>query len=190
QLLELFARHQLVWPKELTCSVSLRSWQTARLSADAIEGLRAQALKINSTDQLCERSVGALANLTQDQIQTVLSKDPRVQGVPENWKIDPDFRLPVVGAESLKEAGFRVAQYLVNYFAQFKEPMHGIPVIVGHGASIRHAAVQLGLLDESELALLSMHHALPMLWVRSDCLRGWTLKEGEWKKRHSDKHLD
>lgn len=160
----------------LQVSPLLRAWQTAAVFAEALE------LEMHATDALCERSVGALANLSIDEIETVLAVDPRHQAPPENWKSDSHYCLPVVGAESLLQAGRRVADHVLAT-AQPNQ----LTLYVGHGASIRHAAFHLGLLAFDDIARLSMHHAQPVvLDLDGDGSPIW----GHWKTRHAREALD
>jgi 2,3-bisphosphoglycerate-dependent phosphoglycerate mutase len=62
--------------------------------------------------ELAERCLGALANLSVDAILAIVSGDPRFAPPPPNWKRNSDYRLPLLGCESLTEAGARVARHL------------------------------------------------------------------------------
>ena len=55
-------------------------------------------------------------------------------------------------------------------------------IFVGHGASIRHAAHHIGILDLEDIRRLSMHHARPVVLKRSK--NGtWHHHSGSWKER-------
>lgn len=157
------------------CSTSLRAWQTA---SEIAQQLPLADVQIEQTDELCERSVGALANLTIEQIEQAIFDDPRFPALPQNWKSDSDFRLPVKGAESLLDSGRRVASY-VQHKVQVNST--SLTCFVGHGASIRHAAYQMGILSFNEIAKLSMYHAQPVIFKRLE--QQWHLAFGDWKHR-------
>jgi 2,3-bisphosphoglycerate-dependent phosphoglycerate mutase len=132
---------------------------------------------------LAERGVGCAANLTIAQIEAVLHQDPRVSDPPADWKADSHYRLPLQGAESLLEAGERVASHLTQSMAAL--PPDGpdrIKIFVGHGAAFRHAAYHLGVLRMEQLRQLSMFHCQP---VMIEYLPGgqWRHVEGDWKVR-------
>jgi 2,3-bisphosphoglycerate-dependent phosphoglycerate mutase len=164
-------------------STSLRAWQTAQLFAAQLQADLPVPATINSFDALTERSVGCAANLTIKQIEQIIKADPRYDDLPDQWKSDSYFKLPLQGAESLLEAGQRVAKHLNDVMAQV--PTNNDDVVklfVGHGASFRHAAYTLGVIDFEQIATLSMHHAKPIyLEYRTD--GSWQHIAGEWKAR-------
>lgn len=165
----------------LDSSHQLRAWQTASLIADSLKEMnRDKEYGVEEFSALSERSVGAVANLTVTEIESILAADPRYPAPPTSWKSDSHYCLPFQGAESLIEAGARVARHI-----EFRQSqLHDKPVlkvIVGHGASIRHACVRLGLLDLSGVAKISMHHAAPVYIVGD--VDGWRKVAGEWKQR-------
>lgn len=129
-------------------STSLRAYQTAVIYAEKL------GVDIIQTPELCERSVGCLANLTVDEISQVIAQDPRHTELPNDWKSNSDYCLPVDGAESMRQAGHRVARCIQRIRSQ-----KGFCLFVGHGASFRHAAVELGLLEPQQVSRLSMYHA-------------------------------
>jgi len=164
------------------CSTLLRAWQTAHGLTQAL-GLPTAPI---ASDALTERSVGAAANLNLDDISRAIELDPRQPSLPTHWKSDPDFRLPVPGAESLVEAGQRVAKHCQT-LAHAQRGFHGMIIIVGHGAALRHGAVSLGVFDRSTAMGLSMHHAQPVLiqWQQGR----WQHIAGDWKQR-TERHRD
>jgi 2,3-bisphosphoglycerate-dependent phosphoglycerate mutase len=167
---------------EIDCSRMLRGWQTARIIADSLTTNKAE-LRLESFDELAERSVGCTANLTTDRIQEIIHDDPRYPELPENWKSNSEYRLPFQGAESLLEAGERVAEHLVRRMSGL--PADGIDTLklfVGHGAAFRHAAFHLGVLDYDQIARLSMYHGRPVFLELHDD-GSWHHIEGEWKIR-------
>lgn len=158
----------------------LRAWQTAGIFCENVNGLK----RTSSFDSLAERGVGAVANLGVNAIEEILEADPRFEVPPENWKSNSYYRLPFIGAESLMEAGLRVAKHV-------RETMEKQPVVegqkrlklfVGHGAAFRHAAYHLGVLRFEEIAKLSMYHATAIiLEMKPD--GKWHHVAGKWKVR-------
>lgn len=166
------------------CSVLLRAYQTAELMTHAWPD--ATAFKIISSPLLNERSVGSFANLSINEIENICREDPRYGTLPTNWKSQSDFCLPAPGAESLLDAGQRVANYAQQIVeAAADNSMH---IIVGHGAAIRHAAYHLQVLKLNDLAKLSMHHAQA---VYLQYTHGqWTHYSGNWKIRQQQEATD
>jgi 2,3-bisphosphoglycerate-dependent phosphoglycerate mutase len=164
----------------------LRAWQTAVIFADRLAGLTSSAPQIESYDELAERGVGCLANLTIAQIEAVLHQDPRVSDPPADWKANSHYRLPLQGAESLLEAGERVAGHLSHSMAALPPDEHDrVKLFVGHGAAFRHAAWHLGVLEFGQIRQLSMYHCQPvMLEYLPD--GQWRHFAGEWKVRSAD----
>jgi broad specificity phosphatase PhoE len=166
---------------EIHCSQMLRAWQTACHFRDhVIDG----DATLHCFDALAERGLGAAANLTLEQIDQALRNDPRYEAPPANWKSSHHYRLPFQGAESLMEAGIRVAEHLRTHLSALP-PQDGVDrvmLFVGHGASIRHAAYHLGILQEREITRLSMFHASTLFfeWLADGT---WQHVAGEWKIR-------
>ncbi len=160
----------------------LRAWQTAKIFIELLQPTVEQQLSIKSVDDLVERSVGAVANLTIQQIEDLIKQDPRYEPLPSNWKSNSQFKLPFIGAESLSEAGERVAKYIMQLAADMQEDFDCVKLLVGHGAAFRHAAYALNVIDLQQVADLSMHHAQP---VYLECLEdgSWQHIAGEWKLR-------
>ncbi|MBF0470898.1 MAG: histidine phosphatase family protein [Gammaproteobacteria bacterium] len=170
----------------------LRGWQTATIIARGLAQQLDQRLWVEETEALAERSVGAVANLTLDQIATVVAEDPRLAPLPPNWKADSHFTLPFQGAESLLKAGERVALHLEKRVAEMLQSGSEKPqlkLIVGHGAAFRHAAFYLGLLPFENIARLSMYHASP-IFLRCDRMGRWELVAGDWKIREWSEFVD
>jgi len=183
---EAVQRHAWHLSPEIDCSNMLRGWQTARIIADSLNTGSAEAFRLESFDELAERSVGCAANLTADQIQQIIHDDPRYPELPENWKSNSEYCLPLQGAESLLQAGERVAAHLVKRMSVL--PADGTDVLklfVGHGAAFRHAAYHLGVLEYEEIARMSMYHGQPVFleYLDND---SWQHVEGEWKIREID----
>lgn len=170
---------------EIDCSRMLRGWHTARIIADSLTTKKAE-LHLESFNELAERSVGCVANLTTGRIREIIHDDPRYPELPENWKSNSEYCLPFQGAESLLEAGKRVAEHLVRRMSGL--PTGGpdaLKIFVGHGAAFRHAAFHLGVLDYEEIARLSMFHGRPV-FLELLGNGGWRHIDGEWKVRAAD----
>lgn len=158
----------------------LRAWQTASILEASLPGVEA----LHGADALAERSVGLAANLRMDQIEQVLRDDPRHAPAPPGWKSRSDYRLPLAGAESLLDAGERVAGHLRRTMASLSpHPGRATMVLfVGHGAAFRHAAVHLGALELDEVATVSMFHAVPVA-LAAPAHGAWSRVAGAWKPR-------
>lgn len=183
-LREACARNGWQLESGIDSSRMLRAWQTARIIAFELADLVPSGLTVTCFDALAERSVGSAANLSMAQIQDIIHRDPRFPDLPEGWKSDSHYRLPLQGAESLVEAGERVAMHL-------RQGITGLPVtpdvsrlklFIGHGAAMRHAAWHLGVLEFQQIAQLSMYHGRPVyIECRPD--GSWCHVGGEWKTR-------
>lgn len=170
----------------------LRAWQTADVIA---RNLAFKAMiperRVESSAQLNERSVGALANLTLSQIETVMKNDPRHEPLPDGWKSDSHFCLPVDGAESLMQAGQRVADFIEAQCIPLlsEQDVDCLKIMVGHGAAFRHAAYLMGLLSREQISHYSMHHASPIyfeLTLDENRCVSWSHLAGDWKLRYAD----
>lgn len=165
-------------------STMLRAWQTAIIIAEQL-GMH----DVQQFDDLAERSVGAVANLTTTEIERLMAMDPRYKAPPEGWKSNSDFRLPFQGAESLREAGDRVAGHLRGCMDQLDQAAGPtLRLVVAHGASIRHAAMHLGLLTAEGVGKVSMYHAQPIFVSRRN--DDWCIIEGTWKARGGSQKSD
>ncbi len=164
---------------EVDCSQMLRAWQTAEIIAQNL----ASQHDLQSFDELAERGVGCAANLTADQIVKIIHDDPRYPELPQNWKSNSEYKLPLQGAESLLEAGKRVAEHLTRRLSEI--PVDGVDTVklfVGHGAAFRHAAFHLGVMKYDDISRLSMFHGRPVFMEL--LLDGsWSQIAGEWKVR-------
>jgi broad specificity phosphatase PhoE len=167
----------------------LRAWQTAQIISAKLVDLFPTPPELIGFDDLAERGLGSAANLTIGQIEAVVRQDPRFSELPADWKSNSRFRLPLQGAESLLEAGERVAAHLNRQMETLAESAKTdtLKLFIGHGAAFRHAAYHLGVLAYEQIAQLSMHHAQP---VFLEYLPGgeWRHICGEWKvrTRHSE----
>ena len=180
---DIITRNDWALVPAIDSSRMLRAWQTAVIFANGLAGLTASMPQIESYDELAERGVGCLANLTIAQIETVLQQDPRFSEPPADWKADSRYRLPLQGSESLLEAGERVASHLSQSMAALPpDDRDRVKIFVGHGAAFRHAAYHLGVLAFEQLRQFSMFHCRPVLL---EYLAGgqWRHVEGDWKVR-------
>jgi 2,3-bisphosphoglycerate-dependent phosphoglycerate mutase len=170
----------------IDCSQMLRGWQTARIIADNLAAKSSQELKLESFDELAERCVGSAANLTGEQIREIIHNDPRYPELPEDWKSNSEFCLPLQGAESLLDAGERVAAHLQRRVSELpNEGVDTLKLFVGHGAAFRHATFHLGVLEYEQIARLSMYHGRPVFLELLDD-GSWRHIEGEWKVRSAN----
>lgn len=165
-------------------SEQLRAWQTADIIRQLLQPAGGSGLQVESFSALAERSMGSAANLSIKQIESVLEQDPRYATPPSNWKARSDYQLPLQGAESLSQAGERVARHLQAQMQSLQETVSAdtLKLFVGHGASLRHAAWQLGVLEFAQIAQLSMYHGHPVfLEYHKD--GSWSHLAGNWKQR-------
>ncbi|WP_068118313.1 histidine phosphatase family protein [Tropicimonas marinistellae] len=165
------------------CSCQLRAWQTATLACETLGRHGLRIAEIRQSPALAERGLGSAANLTLAEIEAVLAADPRFAPPPPGWKSDNYYRLPLQGAESMEDAGKRVAAYLRQTIGR-PSPNENprLTLYFGHGAAFRHAAHQLGVLTLDAVADLSMFHARPLhLCYMADGT--WSHYGGDWKQR-------
>lgn len=179
-----FCREQsLELDDRIDSSALLRAWQTATEISEALLRLTDRPHRVVETAELAERGVGAGANLTVQEIEEVLRRDPRFEVPAPGWKSSGDYRLPLLGAESMRDAGYRVASYVRRSCTEMQVSggRARLRLFVGHGAAIRWAAVALGALAESRVPALSMHHCG---WValRQEA-SSWVQFGGAWKIR-------
>jgi broad specificity phosphatase PhoE len=162
----------------------LRGWQTAELICRTLAGQHGEPMEIKQFDELAERSLGAANNLNLHQIEDVIQADPRCDPLPPDWKSNSHFRLPLQGAESLMQAGHRVAGHLDARLSQLQQEVtqNTVKLFVGHGAAFRHAAHHLGVLRFEQIAQLSMHHCRPV-YLERIAAGTWVHLTGEWKVR-------
>lgn len=162
----------------------LRAWQTAQIIIDGLDGCFPGPPRLSGFDDLAERGLGSAANLSITAIEAVVHEDPRFPDLPPDWKSNSRFKLPLQGAESLLEAGERVAAHIGRQMKSLAADAAGdtLKLFVGHGAAFRHAAHHMGVLSFDQIAQLSMHHGRP---VFLECLPGgeWRHIAGEWKIR-------
>ena len=175
---------------EIHCSTLLRAWQTAEIYREELATVCTGRLITRSFSALCERSVGAVANLSVKEIERIVALDPRLDALPKGWKSSSDFKLPFEGAESLMEAGKRVAGHLSTLLERhaFQDTDQRLQIIVGHGASIRHACHHLKVITFSEIQRLSMFYGQPVVFEHKD--DDWRRLYGHWKHRRTVGPID
>jgi len=188
---ELARAEQLVLDTTIDSSRMLRAWHTAELLGSELSALTQVEFRVNEFDALAERSVGALANLSVTQIEAILRADPRFSVPAPGWKRDSRYKLPSQGAESLCEAGARVASHLI---ARSRAVTHerGLKLFVGHGGAFRHAAHTFGLLSLEQVSALTLQHGAAIYLEHrfgADTDRVVHLA-GEWQARSDSSHLD
>lgn len=182
--------HALVLGSFIDCSSLLRAWQTATIASVHMAERLGREIAIEQHDELCERSLGAAANLTIEQIADAIAGDPRLPPLPPDWKGHPRFRLPVLGAESLLQAGARVAAHVerrahAHAFVPAGEAREDrLHVVISHGGALRHAAICLGILEVERAVGVSMHHCGHVL-VERHADGQWTQVGGSWKLRRA-----
>jgi 2,3-bisphosphoglycerate-dependent phosphoglycerate mutase len=137
-----------------------RAWETAQALASSLGSQTGRSFSCSEFEALAERSVGAVANLTVAAIEAILREDPRFSAAPPGWKRDSAYRLPFQGAESLADAGARVAAHLLGWGQTAPEAT--LKLIVGHGGAFRHAASALGALAPERVSELSMDYCAPI----------------------------
>lgn len=172
---------------EIDASRLLRAFQTAGLLAQEL-GDVLERPSVSEFDALAERSVGAAANLTLEEIERVLEADPRYEAPPPGWKSQSRFKLPLLGAESLLEAGRRVGKHVERRMTALAlTAQHDLlKVFVGHGGSFRHAAVHLRAMDLDDAPRVSMWHGRPVILERKEP-GVYAHVAGEWKPRKPKK---
>jgi len=166
---------------QIDSSTLLRAWQTAAIYLEELHEFFDSEPHIASFSALCERSVGAVANLTIEEIERVLALDPRFDVPPENWKSDSRYCLPFDGAESLLDAGGRVAAHIQSWQSQSLKNDR-VKLFVGHGASIRHGAFHLNVITFDDIKRLSMFYGHPVVFELAEDQQ-ITRLFGEWKQR-------
>ncbi len=177
------SRHGWQLLPSIDCSRMLRAWQTAQIIAEELAGSSASRPVVEEFDALAERGLGCAANLSVGRIAEILRQDPRHPDPPKTWKADSHYRLPLQGAESLLEAGQRVAAHLNGRMAGL--PDGSLRLFVGHGAAFRHAAYHLGVLEFVQIARLSMFHGRPV-FLEDQAPGVWRHIAGDWKVRDKD----
>lgn len=187
----LLEEHSLSIAERVDSSNMLRAWQTAMIFVEKLYQHQMPSMLIDSHDALAERGLGSVANMTIRQIEKVIVEDPRYEEPPLEWKSNSHYCLPFQGAESLIQAGVRVAEHLQQQMHKLRDEtsVDTVKLFVGHGAAFRHAAYQLGILQYEQLAQFSMFHARPVLIEYFDD-GSWRHIGGDWKIRSAGNGLD
>lgn len=186
--------HGLELYPTLYSSSLLRAWETASEMQPLLIAHCGQTLEISSHDELVERRVGSVANLSIAEIEQLLDIDPRYETPPPGWKSNSHYCLPFPGAESLLQSGQRVADF-VNHCADVLGDGQ-LMLFYGHGAAFRHAAYLMGCLEFNKIDIYSMYHAKPVFIQRmadsTDKQPGqWqVVDEKLWKPRLKEKFTD
>jgi len=188
-----YARSEgLALDRTIDCSRMRRAWETAHLIDLGLTRSTGSSFTLRECDDLAERSLGCAANLSIDAIDAILLDDPRFEAPPPGWKRKSQYRLPLQGAESLDEAGTRVARHIVEQ-GRLTSEEDTLKIVVGHGGAFRHAAHQLGLLARADLPRLTMRHAAPVYLeyrVRPDEPDDVIHVGGEWPARDASAGSD
>lgn len=156
----------------------------AQETANIINETLGANAEITLCDHLMERGLGAANNLTISDIESCLQDLQLLKNTPADWKSNSYFRLPLPGAESLMEAGERVATQLKE-IASSPDAQETLVPVVGHGAAFRHAAHQLGVMAFEDIKRYSMHFAQPVVLFHNSHGE-WTHCAGEWKVRQTN----
>lgn len=168
----------------IEASQLMRAWETATVIAESLSTRTGRRFRVIQRDELVERGLGSCANLTFDQIRSILAADPRLGPLPEGWRRMPEFRLPVQGAESLMEAGARTATRVASSLDSIpaEDPRDLMRIFVAHSGCLRHAAVVLGALDVRMVPALSMDFA-QAVFIEKLPNGDWVHLAGQFKKR-------
>jgi 2,3-bisphosphoglycerate-dependent phosphoglycerate mutase len=171
----------------IEASQLLRAWQTATILAAELEARTGTHFRVVTRSELVERSLGSCSNLRFDQIAALLAEDPRLDRLPQGWRRIPEFRLPVLGAESLMQAGARTATRVAASLDSIPDTdgRNVLRLFVAHSGCLRHATVQLGALDVRVVPQLSMDFAQTVL-IEKMPNGDWVQVAGQWKKHLPD----
>ncbi len=183
-ILELCQEMGLELDPRIESSQLLRAWETANLIAESLTMRTGKRFHVLQRDELVERGLGSCANMTFDAIRAMLSDDPRLGTLPENWRRMPEFRLPVQGAESLMQAGARTATRVATSLDSIpaEDSRDLMRLFVAHSGCLRHAAVQLGAVDVRVVSGLSMDFT-QAVFVEKVPNGDWVHIAGQFKKR-------
>lgn len=159
---------------QIEASQLLRAWETAKILGAALGEATGQTFRVMQRDELIERGLGSATNMNFERVHELLAADPRLGPLPEGWRRMPEFRLPVQGAESLMQAGARVATRVASSLERVpdSDPRNVVRLFVAHSGCLRHAAVVLGALDVRTVPELSMDFAQTVMIEK--------LPNGDW----------
>jgi 2,3-bisphosphoglycerate-dependent phosphoglycerate mutase len=183
----LAAAHRIKLDPVVDTSVLLRAYETAEILARALAQREGRTFTVREFEDLAERSVGSATNLSLNEIDAVLARDPRTEAAPAGWERDPHYRLPFPGAESLLQAGERVARHLRKAVDEVRaggEAGDRMKIVVGHSGSLLHALVHLGALSLDAVRDLTPPYAYPVPVAPRDGSPGaWKLLDRTWFAR-------
>ncbi|MEM9302074.1 MAG: phosphoglycerate mutase family protein [Pseudomonadota bacterium] len=157
------------------CSTLLRAWQTAGIYRELMAESMTVEPVLESFDMLVERGMGSAANLSMGEINRIIEADPRYDPPPRGWKSMTHYRLPMFGAESLHDAGIRVAGHIDHRLDAVAGvvDVDTVKIFVGHGAAFRHAVRSFGVISDEDAVELRMRYGRPMFFER--------LADGQWR---------
>jgi len=164
------------------CSPLLRAWETAEIVVAELSLALDVPLRVEQYAELAERGLGAGANLTTEQLRRIVDEDPRFASLPADWKSRSDYRLPLLGAESMSDAGERTAKHIVGRMLGLPDEDDTVKLFVGHGGAFRHAAAALGAMRVDDVQKLSMEHCRPV-FIERLADGSWIHAGGSWKVR-------
>lgn len=188
RLAETAARRNWVVDPMWHASPLLRAAQSAQIAAkewNLNRGHQDPPVHVHFHDDLMERSLGSAANLRLGEVEELLHADPRYDAAPPGWRRSMHYRLPLPGAESLAQAGLRVAQFLRHRLIQSSDGSKAgrktMVVVIAHAGCLRYAAHHLGVLPAGVVSRFSLDFAEPLYiaakpdgpwrWVEGRCLR-------------------
>ena len=177
------AEHGLAIDKRIEASQLLRAWQTANVLSEQLTQYTDTKHHVIQRDELIERGLGSAANLTFTRIGELVAADSRLGPLPEGWRRTPEFRLPFPGAESLMDAGKRVAGRIETSMDSIsdEDPSDIARLFVAHSGCLRHASVVLGALDVRLVSGLSMDFVQAILLEKLPD-GSWVQLAGEFQK--------
>ena len=177
------ADHGLTIDKRVEASQLLRAWQTANVLCEQLTQYTNTTHHVIQRDELIERGLGSAANITFTRIRELVALDSRLGDLPEGWRRTPEFRLPFPGAESLMDAGKRVATRIEQSMDSISDDdsQDVARLFVAHSGCLRHAAVVLGALDVRRVSGLSMDFVQSVL-IEKLPDGSWVQLAGEFQK--------
>ena len=173
-ILELCRDLNLEVDSRIEASQLLRAWETAKILGASLGEKLDRRFYVIQREELIERGLGSATNMTFERIHELLAADPRLGPLPEGWRRMPEFRLPVQGAESLMQAGARVAGRVAASMESIPDDDERdvVRLFVAHSGCLRHAAVVLGAVDVRVVPELSMDFAQTVMLEK--------LPNGDW----------
>lgn len=187
ELLEAVRKNKWTVYPVFDCSTLLRAWQTAEIYRELMAPHMTTEPVLESFDALVERGMGSAANLSMREINRIIEADPRYDPPPKGWKSMTHYRLPMFGAESLHDAGIRVAGHIDHRLDAVGGVVRAdtVKVFVGHGAAFRHAVRSYGVISDADAVELRMRYGRPMFFERHADGR-WRHIGGRWKRAAAD----